>query len=157
MFAPALAASNTNDRRLRCDRQHPCSGCISRGVACVYPERAQPSSTAAHLPKPAAMYDRIVQLERLVKSIVPDPKSGSAQTLDSASDLASRFASLAGSSGAGVAPSMSTLSIADPPKPLDVRSEYGSIRVSPSELRYVGGDHWAAILDNIADLKDHFD
>jgi hypothetical protein len=31
------------------------------------------------------------------------------------------------------------------------------MRVSASELRYVGGDHWAAILDNIADLKDHFD
>jgi len=41
--------------------------------------------------------------------------------------------------------------------PLDVRSECGSMHVSSSELRYVGGDHWAAILDNIADLKDHFD
>jgi hypothetical protein len=26
-----------------------------------------------------------------------------------------------------------------------------------AELRYVGGDHWAAILESIADLKDHFD
>ena len=31
------------------------------------------------------------------------------------------------------------------------------MHVSASELRYVGGDHWAAILDSIADLKDHFD
>lgn len=43
------------------------------------------------------------------------------------------------------------------PTPIDVRSECGSMRVTASELRYVGGDHWAAILDNIADLKDHFD
>ncbi|SPQ20708.1 91038f5e-58d7-4715-8e62-aaf56b0cdac1 [Thermothielavioides terrestris] len=28
---------------------------------------------------------------------------------------------------------------------------------SSSELRYVGGDHWAAILEGIAELKDHFD
>ncbi|KAJ5784059.1 uncharacterized protein N7518_009736 [Penicillium psychrosexuale] len=41
--------------------------------------------------------------------------------------------------------------------PLDGHSEYGSMRISESELRYVGGDHWAAILDGIADLKDHFD
>lgn len=31
------------------------------------------------------------------------------------------------------------------------------MRVSASELRYVGGNHWAAILDGIADLRDHFD
>lgn len=36
-------------------------------------------------------------------------------------------------------------------------SECGSMRVSASELRYVGGDHWTAILENIAELKDHFD
>jgi hypothetical protein len=41
--------------------------------------------------------------------------------------------------------------------PKDGRSECGSMRISASELRYVGGDHWAAILDSIADLKDHFD
>jgi hypothetical protein len=41
--------------------------------------------------------------------------------------------------------------------PMDVRSECGSMHVSSSELRYVGGDHWAAILDGIAELKDHFD
>lgn len=42
-------------------------------------------------------------------------------------------------------------------KQLEEDSECGSMRVSSSELRYVGGDHWAAILDSIADLKDHFD
>jgi hypothetical protein len=31
------------------------------------------------------------------------------------------------------------------------------MRMSASELRYVSGDHWTAILDGIADLKDHFD
>jgi hypothetical protein len=42
-------------------------------------------------------------------------------------------------------------------QPIDGHSECGSMRISESELRYVGGDHWAAILDGIADLKDHFD
>jgi hypothetical protein len=41
--------------------------------------------------------------------------------------------------------------------PIDGNSECGSTRISESELRYVGGNHWAAILDGIADLKDHFD
>ena len=41
--------------------------------------------------------------------------------------------------------------------PLDARSDSGSLRITTSELSYVGGDHWAAILDNIADLKNHFE
>ncbi|OHW92234.1 fungal specific transcription factor [Colletotrichum incanum] len=39
----------------------------------------------------------------------------------------------------------------------DDRSETGSMRVSASEHQYVGSDHWSAILDSIAELKDHFD
>lgn len=31
------------------------------------------------------------------------------------------------------------------------------MRVSSSEFRYVGGTHWAAILDGIADLREHFE
>lgn len=39
--------------------------------------------------------------------------------------------------------------------PIDEQSECGSMRISASELQYVGGDHWVAILDGIADLKEH--
>lgn len=42
-------------------------------------------------------------------------------------------------------------------EPTDGRSECGSMRISESELRYVGGDHWAAILEGISDLKDHLE
>ncbi|KAL2818950.1 fungal-specific transcription factor domain-containing protein [Aspergillus granulosus] len=41
--------------------------------------------------------------------------------------------------------------------PADGHSECGSLRISDSELRYVEGDHWVAILDGISDLKDHLD
>lgn len=41
--------------------------------------------------------------------------------------------------------------------PIDERSECGSMKLSASESRYIGGDHWVAILEDIADLKDHVD
>ncbi|KAF9873051.1 hypothetical protein CkaCkLH20_09561 [Colletotrichum karsti] len=41
--------------------------------------------------------------------------------------------------------------------PADDESETGSMRISASDHQYVGGEHWAAILDSIADLRDHFD
>lgn len=82
------------------------------------------------------MHDRLVQLERLVMSIASKPNASS--NLD--------FSSL--SQPAEILP-LDT--------PIDGRSDRGSMCVSASELHYVGGDHWAAILDSIADLKDHFD
>ncbi|KAH8422332.1 fungal specific transcription factor domain-containing protein [Aspergillus melleus] len=39
----------------------------------------------------------------------------------------------------------------------DDLSDCGSMRASASGVHYVGGDHWVAILDKIADLKDHFE
>ncbi|EPE36718.1 fungal specific transcription factor [Glarea lozoyensis ATCC 20868] len=47
-------------------------------------------------------------------------------------------------------------SLLDPTATMDGHSECGSMSVSPSEHRYVGNDHWATILENIADLKEHF-
>ncbi|KAK1461062.1 fungal specific transcription factor [Colletotrichum melonis] len=43
------------------------------------------------------------------------------------------------------------------PTPIDDRSETGSMRSSAMEHQYVGSEHWSAIMDSIADLKDHFD
>jgi len=40
---------------------------------------------------------------------------------------------------------------------VDGRFNRGNMRASASELHYVGDDHWASILDSIADLKHHFD
>lgn len=39
----------------------------------------------------------------------------------------------------------------------DESPECGSMRISESEVSYVGRDHWAILLDGIADLKIHLD
>lgn len=77
------------------------------------------------------LHDRLVQLERLVKSLMPT--SSTKSNLGPTSDILPTEI------------------------PMDGGSDCGSMRTSSSELQYVGGDHWATILDNIADLKDHFD
>ena len=82
------------------------------------------------------MHDRLVQLESLVKSIANKPNAGSNLDLHSLSQATNT-------------PHLDT--------PINGRADRGSMRVSASELHYIGGDHWKAILDSIADLKDHFD
>ncbi|KAK4234689.1 fungal-specific transcription factor [Achaetomium macrosporum] len=133
------------------------------------------------------MHDRIVYLERLVMSLIPvsarasPPGSVAAtpsQGLLAASDPGPTLRPGPGphsvpapASGAKPEPVADPISAsatmitrteaapsaAEPNPPIDVESDCGSMRMSPSELRYVGGDHWAAILESIANLKDHFD
>lgn len=82
------------------------------------------------------MHDRLMHLERLVKSIASKPSVSSnldPNSLRQSSEM----------------PHLDT--------PNDGRFDCGSMRVSASELHYVGVEHWAAILDSIADLRDRFD
>ncbi|KAL5333051.1 fungal-specific transcription factor domain-containing protein [Aspergillus crustosus] len=81
----------------------------------------------------------------MVMSMMPNPAGG----LNRGSD-----------SGTNVHPDLKPATPADGMSletPIDTHSECGSMRGSGSELNYVGGGHWVAILDSIADLKDHLD
>ncbi|KAF6831563.1 fungal specific transcription factor, partial [Colletotrichum musicola] len=123
--------------RTRCDRQQPCSNCSTRGQPCVYPENQVPTLSRKTSAGGTTLQGRLAHLERLVRNFGQtkqdepafrgDPKPG---TTTEAMDV----------SGA----------------PED-KSETGSMRFGAFKDQYVGGDHWAAILDSIADLKDHFD
>lgn len=89
------------------------------------------------------LHDRLIQLERLVVSLMTESASKGHTTPGSDAVASSRLQI--------VPPSDAT---ADH---VDERSECGSMRICESQFRHVGGNHWAAILDGIADLKDHLD
>jgi hypothetical protein len=90
-------------------------------------------------------HDRIVRLERLVMSIMQSSamKPGVKRNLDADKQ-----------SMPGHPTPADTIPIE---ASADEHSDCGSLRISDLELRYVEGDHWVAILDGIADLKDHLD
>jgi hypothetical protein len=81
------------------------------------------------------IHQRLVQLERLVMAIAGKPNA--TPNVDS-NDINHPVET----------PNADTV--------IDGRSDRGIIRASGSQSHYVGGDHWAAILDSIAELKDHF-
>ena len=82
------------------------------------------------------MHDRLMQLERLVKSIASKPNTSSNLDPNNVSQ---------------------PVEMPHLDNPIEGRSDFGSMRVSALELQYVGGEHWAAILDSITDLRDVFD
>ncbi|KAL2861158.1 putative transcription factor [Aspergillus lucknowensis] len=142
---PQLSCHPCRRRKSRCDRKRPCSLCAVRGQTCTYPENsftvAGPSRAAPTAP--SNTHDRLVQLERLVMSVMS--KSAGVANVHANTDLAVPH----------LVPTPTDTVPEDTPR--DERSECGSLKISASELRYVGGDHWVAILDGIADLKDHVD
>ncbi|KAF4900198.1 Fusarisetin A cluster transcription factor fsa6 [Colletotrichum fructicola] len=79
-------------------------------------------------PNDATLQDRLAHLERLVMTFGPEKSSSQ----------------LAESAQASVG------------TPIDDSSETGSLRTGAADHSYVSGDHWGAILDSIADLRDHF-
>ncbi|KAK4244302.1 hypothetical protein C7999DRAFT_17424 [Corynascus novoguineensis] len=146
--------------RLRCDRQQPCSNCSSRGMTCTYVEHP---ATIMGVSKQAAIHERIIQLERLVMSLIPgsgsNPTPKDAETPDDFGpvlrSLNSNDSSLFG--GATLTPAETAAPTEERAKPMDARSECGSMRIDHSEQSYVGGDHWAAILESIVDIKEHIE
>ncbi|PYI28684.1 hypothetical protein BP00DRAFT_402272 [Aspergillus indologenus CBS 114.80] len=142
---PQFSCNACRQRKSRCDRQQPtCSSCLSRGQTCVYlTSRPGASSSSAPSSGTSGVHDRLVHLERLVKSLMADGMVSHPQkppqplaTPDSSSSGGIRQESASG---------------------LDTQSDCGSMQITGSELRYVAGEHWAAILDSIADLKAHCD
>lgn len=54
-------------RKLRCDREFPCSNCASRGTACELGNAVRPPSAPAHSLK-SELLERVRKLERLAES-----------------------------------------------------------------------------------------
>ncbi|PKY05134.1 hypothetical protein P168DRAFT_304196 [Aspergillus campestris IBT 28561] len=140
---PQLSCNPCRRRKSRCDRKRPCSLCSIRGQTCTYSENsltvAGPSGTAPTAP--SNTHDRLVQLERLVMSVMSN--STAVANMQANTDVRQ------------LAPTPTDTMPED--TPIDERSECGSMKISASEFRYIGGDHWVAILEGIADIKDHVD
>ena len=165
--------------RVRCDRQLPCKTCLDRGIGstCSYQSRVPRNKSQI------SVGDRIQQLESLVRSLVHQQQqspqqqhSPQAQTTYSdgpAIDLANSFQGTPGASPQGI-PTKTPLASVDEdhivpgirhaslshkrdyalsPAP----SEHGSMRLHSHGTNYVGSFHWAAVLDSISELRDHYE
>lgn len=169
-------------RRVRCDRQTPCATCSRRGLArsCVY----STDGLENILPRSAGtVHERIHQLERLVISLmrqdtttpacvttgsisISDHPNGSAQKqLTSHTDDpgfgGSGSQPPAGTAFSSATPSASFVTTIDIEANTNISSvplDGGCMKFnSLGTANYVGSTHWAAVLDSIAELKEHFE
>ncbi|KAH8163344.1 hypothetical protein CIB48_g4903 [Xylaria polymorpha] len=145
---PPLSCNLCRRRKLRCDRQQPCQTCSSRGLslACSYAHN-NPLGPATHTARPSVQ-DRLVQLEQLVMNVI--------QNQNLSNSNAPTPGPLASDPQINI-PHPSADDLVSAPAAPSTPSDSGSLWYNANESRYVGGAHWSAILDGIADLREDVD
>ncbi|GME31802.1 uncharacterized protein LTHEOB_1867 [Neofusicoccum parvum] len=135
---PQLSCTLCRRRKLKCDRNQPCGTCSNRGLSysCTYvsstPSAINRVSQSRRYPQASpGMQDRINQLEGLVVTLMNSVNVKPSPT-----------------------PALPTALNA---QDTELSDSFGRISLENDETRYVSGDHWIAILDGIAELKDHFE
>lgn len=156
---------------------YPCRNCLLKSKQCEYLAPLGDEDVAES--NESGVRDRLAHLEGLVRSMMPEQAAGSAST-STAVASSSAAAPAPAPASATSAPAPATSAPAEPyvvptavmapaapgTTPTNTRKrprgrsssgtpEAGSMRISAREHRYVGSDHWMAIVDGIADLRNH--
>lgn len=133
---------------LRCDRNEPCSSCLSRGIPCSYTSSPQPKSLSKERKQVNNSLERIRRLEELVASL-----TSSQQATGQAS---STTPARGGTSSGADATSFQSFLNSGPrvsssnELPRDQPSHNtGKIEVSSSHTVYVSAAHWTTIRDEV--------
>ncbi|KAI0539224.1 hypothetical protein GGR58DRAFT_512452 [Xylaria digitata] len=123
---PQLSCNLCRRRKLRCDRNHPCSTCEKRGIgsSCTYVASNAPSTP------PADVQDRLRHLENLVVSYMNQNEGADLSVL-----------------------AQSSPSIQEPDGSIAL-ADVGSLKSSSTETKYQDQTHWNSILDAITELKE---
>ncbi|KAI8670783.1 Zn(2)-C6 fungal-type domain-containing protein [Fusarium keratoplasticum] len=134
---PILSCNFCRGRKLRCDRQSPCSTCRRRGVECVYSLSEQERNDAVDYRAHGRNRNARQRVAR-IESLVTDMAAQSSQTPLAGVPVphALEDAATQGTSSDGRSESIGTLSLED------------------GNTVYTGSSHWATILYHIRQLKD---
>lgn len=128
-------------------------------MSCAYTPSPQAlgDGTTQPLHPVATVQDRIKQLEDLVVDLMQKTSASNAPPLASSNPSPGANTPLA-LNHASPRVSPSATPVADGAhRANSPDSDHGSLRLTKSGASYVHGTHWAAVLDGIAELKDHFD
>jgi hypothetical protein len=139
--------------RLKCDRVKPCLNCTKRGQpeSCEYVKHNCPGPHPAAQHGIASVQERVQQLEGMVKALL-NGQTTVARGLSSLEKPSSSASPIGLATDGGftqsTAPSPYSQTDPDLPKP-----SMGKFTGEKYEASFVGGEHWEAILENIAELK----
>jgi hypothetical protein len=127
-------------RKVRCDKQSPCSNCRRANIACVFPSKERPPRWPRRLERPATgeVMERLRHLEDLVKDL-----SGQLEQANAA------VRSAAGSSS-GVGSPESSMHDTGHSVDASTAQKLGRLVVhDANRSRYVGNSFWSRVNDEV--------
>ncbi|KAG9236062.1 fungal-specific transcription factor domain-containing protein [Amylocarpus encephaloides] len=146
----SVSCLTCRSRKLKCDRQHPCSTCTRRGesdaAACTYSNTTSRSTNRYHTgaPRSSEAHLRLQRLEEMVTNLIQNSKDNSS--------LGSIPSPGRASTGPSSGPLNETQELIEEPE-----KRLGRLDVHGSESMFIGPTHWTALLDNIRDIQDALD
>ncbi|KAI0478050.1 fungal-specific transcription factor domain-containing protein [Xylaria cf. heliscus] len=152
---PQLSCNLCRRRKLKCNREQPCSSCEKRclGLYCTYQANTElPSGTekSQASKQPGRLQDRIQQLEDLVVDLMHKNSTDTyVREPRTAPDVSPR-------SVPSEDPQATSIDGEETPDDVPA-TDHGTMKLNGKEATYVSSGHWAAILDGISELKEYFE
>lgn len=166
-----LSCGPCRHRKLKCNRQNPCDNCIKRGdsQSCTYAapaaKRKGTNNSTGSNGTPDDMQNRIDRLEGLVLSLMTNgsSSSGAAAAQQAISAATSTIGS--GSLGPNLDSNLDDSVMGMNESGAEAESETDGVTKSLGVLKvdqernktfYIGEAHWAALLNEISEVKNYF-
>lgn len=119
-------------RRVKCDRQQPCSNCVRAKADCVYPSGRGRAPKTSRRALDALLVDRLSHLETLVRSLGDQPSSASHN------DPADSHSAPAASRNSG---------LLDPSG--SIEGQLGRLMVNDSRSYYMSNVLWTSLVSEV--------
>ncbi|KAH8692204.1 putative C6 transcription factor [Talaromyces proteolyticus] len=154
-----LSCAPCRQRKLKCNRSHPCENCVKRGDAssCSYAQlgsRKKSSATQSSSNSPDDMQNRIDRLESLVLSLMTNGSQSAGP--------AAAVAALSGNDSIGSVPNSQDLELDDDvdgqeeSETESVTKSFGIMKMDNNKSMYISEAHWASVLNDIAEVRQYF-
>ena len=125
-------------RKVRCDRQHPCSNCSRFGTECIFPPGPGRAPKRPRGTRDARLQERLWRLENLVQSLGAElgsagqaPKEGAKESTNSSNESA-------------------TISQGELHANTSIEQEFGRLLIRDKRSCYVGNRLWASLADEVS-------
>ncbi|EED13411.1 C6 transcription factor, putative [Talaromyces stipitatus ATCC 10500] len=155
-----LSCAPCRQRKLKCNRSHPCENCVKRGDAasCTYAQpgsRKKSSANQSSSTSPDDMQNRIDRLENLVLSLMTNGSQ--------AAGPAAAAAALSGHDSVGSGQNYQDVEIDEDVDGQNEESDteavtksFGIMKVDNNKSMYISEAHWASVLNDIAEVRQFF-
>lgn len=132
---------NCRSRKIKCDRQIPCKGCIRSGVPCTYPAGPGRAPKRARRPVDSRVLDRLSRLEVMMKQMGGERgQIEPQQTVPSRSQETKAQAEHGKEKGSGTGSGLGSSS---------VDQQLGRLVIDDTRSRYVSNKLWANLTSEV--------